>query len=273
MASKTNSAYRPEPKCKICKLYAKNLELWQKIHIKILEDALARSSVCDWANSQIEILNHQYILNGEAIIPKLNEENFHNHFNKHVSENLNELWMLKTKAENTSASRGYGTVNNEQAQMAGVFVTGLVANGGHLNTFITMQTMVDALKMQINAYTQYFQNYAEDNPGKIPDIKMIEVYQRLVAGYLQSEQELMKIKNSGEITGKAIEEALWKIVSDLSNKIREVSETVKLRLSDILPNTSIPIEIENLIRQEFVEHAKMVVPDIINKVKKDYKLQ
>jgi hypothetical protein len=83
----------------------------------------------------------------------------------------------------------------------------------------------------------------------------------------------MKIKNSGEITGKAIEEVVWKIVTDLSNRLREIAETVRVRLHDLLPNTSIPSEIESLIRQQFVEHAKVIIPDIVNTVKKDYKLR
>jgi len=273
MDETAKNSYKPEPKCKICKIYDRNLELWQKIHIKVLQDGLARAMVCSWANNQIEVLNAQFILDGEPPLKKLSNENFHNHFTKHVSENLNELWSIRSKGENTSSSRGYGTIDPEQAQLASAYITNLSSGGQDLNSFATMQVMVGALRTQIHAYTEYFQNYAQDNPGKLPDLRQLEIYQRLVAGCIQSESELTKVKNSGEVTGKAIEEALWKIVSDLSTKIREISETVKVRLQDLLPGTSVPTEIENIIRQQFTEHAKTVAPDIINRVKKDYKLQ
>jgi hypothetical protein len=243
--------------------------------MKVLQDGLSRAMVCTWANTQIEVLNHQYIMDDEAVITKFTSENFFSHFNKHVSANMSELWAIKQKSENTSSSRGYGTINPEDTQMASGFITNANANSQSMNSFITMSLMVSALKTQIEIYTEYFTNYRENHPGKRPDINELEKYQKLIAGYIQSEQEMTKFKNSGEITGKAIEEALWKIVSELSTKIKEVSETVKLRLQDILPmqGTSVPNEIEYMIKQQFTEYAKMVVPDIINQVRKDYKLQ
>lgn len=266
-----DNIYTPNGKCKICKLYNQYESLWLKIHAKVLQDGLARKNVCDWANTQIEVENKTRILRGDDPIAKLSAVNFQTHFTNHIPEDFAVVWAMQTK---TSVAKGPGSFGHENAQAANNFIRGLASEGGEaVNSFNTMQSMVDSLEIQINAYTEYFNNYSSRYEGKLPDIRQFETYQKLIAGYLQSKQEIMKIKNSNEITGKAIESALWKIASELTTKVKEVTELARVRLQDILPGTSVPVEIENQIKMQFAEYAKMIVPSVMDQIKKEYGLK
>ena len=269
---KPNQLLRPKmsSQCKLCKLVHSHPELWTEIHSKVLKEGHSRSSVCNWINSRLEVINANTELE-EDKLTKFSEQNFSRHFNKHNTFELQQALhrnQILYKNSRLDAQEGF---TDQEVEVAQQFADDFA--GFELNEYSSLVKMVSTLEHRLWAYDKFIKQKDKDNPSRNVSLDEISGYQKQIEALMKLKIDLSKLRNSSVIAGAAIETSVEYTVSSFLETMMSATEEAQTILQTELPGSSVPLEVSKLIRNKIADQMKSLVPSIIEKVSKDYKIR
>lgn len=254
--------------CKLCNLIKQDEELWKEVHHKVIKEKISMTVVVKWLNSKVDIYNKIAGSNGIKI-QKFNNANFSKHFGSHVPV-IDKMMMDIRNSVTTSVERGSTSFSDEQKSAADE-VSGMNRNklNSEMDEYRSISEMVSSIESRIKEYNESVEADRGKN-GYKPNLRELEKIQRMVSELVSMKHNLIKLKSQSKISDMAIRTAVEMSVSSFLSNIIGITEEVNNILVQVLPKSSVPSEVVNLIRSKVGENMKFAIPEIIDKVIREY---
>ena len=255
--------------CKLCRLLHLNPDLWTEIHDKILKQGESQASVCRWANSKIETINAAFT-DEKAKLPELSVQNFSRHFKYHNNMELHkdlkrQRFLLNNRNEN---QQGF---SDEEVDYVKMYTEEYASNA--LSEYEVMCTMVNTLERKLWEYDAQYKKKDLNSPNRRININEIEGYQKQIESLFKLKLELAKFRNTSLVTGQAVRSAVENTVSQFVETMMIATEESLAILRTELIGSSVPEEVTKLVRNRIADEMKSSVPNIIEKILKDYNIR
>lgn len=239
--------------CKLCNLIKTEEELWLDVHRKVLEQAVPRSTVRDWLNQRIEILNASRPDDDQ--LPVFNSTNFFYHFQKHITIASEIDEALKT-------GFGLGWTKNR----VGNLFLGEVK--GPVDEYLQMRALIQAVERKLSEFDDRCK--AKKKP---PTLSEISTFQKLVEGLIKLRREAAQTQASGKIAGEALKYSIELMVRIVMDKTLGAANELKSQLTREMPGSNLPGQLADLLTHRISEGVKNVVPDILREVESKFKIK
>lgn len=250
------------PKCKVCQLIHFDEETYIQLHKYVLEEGMAQNAVLPWLNKRIEVLNAKLKPNQQ--MKPFNAMNLHTHFKKHVSSadimasEIKKKLMDKTEMRNTSFSTREQLIADSVAE----FPT------EDLDDFTKLEEVVRSAGDYLEAFNKQMKDQT-----KAPSLQQIESYHKMAGEYVRMSKDVIGLRISDRIAGAAIQYALKQIVNEVSVQLNDAVKTAISMLEREMPKSNMPEEIGKLIMGQVGKALQQAIPEIRDRVKKEYKIK
>jgi hypothetical protein len=250
------------PKCKVCQLVHFDEETFIQLHKYVLEECMAQSAVLVWLNKRIEVLNAN--LDKDKQMPLFNAMNLSNHFKKHVSSadslacEVKKKIMDKTEMRNTSFTTREQLIADSVAEMP----------MEDLDDFSKLEEVVRSVGNYLQEFNKQMRE--QDRP---PSLIQIESYNKMAGEYVRMSKDIIGLRSSDRIAGAAIQYALKQIVNEVAVRLNDSVKNAVGMLEKELPKSNLPEEIGRLIMGKVGEGLQQAIPEIRDRVKKEYKIK
>lgn len=255
--------------CKICALVESHPDLWTEVHKKVLEEGVPRSKTCRWLNSQLELVNLD--LSPEKQIKKFNDENFARHFHNHIPEYEKMKRVLRDKALGKERELGTG-FSDESIAVVESFIE------DHLEEYTdytSITSMIETLEDHLISYNTYLVNKRKNSKeGNKPFVlSELSDYKSLVESLADLKLKLSKIRNSSIVSGAAVRRTVTLCVDLFMNFLVLSNEEARIALNEGFPDSSLPNEVLNKSQNRIANSVRGALPDLMDKVFKEFKIQ
>lgn len=267
MASITDLENRvkfPGRSCRVCDWMHDNLALWVDIHERALMNNYSATSIADTINTQLADLLTAGKISEEQAKP-ISPSSLRNHFNRHCATVEIFQRLLKSALNIQSAkSRDESTIVAHQ-EIRDKF--GLIWDA--VDEFVQLREIVQAAEMRIAQYDARLREM-ENAVGYVTDFKSIKEYQQLVSQHLTDRQSLLKLQNSMEVAGKAVEAAIAVVSKAFINEAASVADEAQGLVNREHPGSIASAEVGNLVRVRLGDSLKAIVQDAHTVILKQY---
>lgn len=250
--------------CRVCGLMSSNLKLWCELHERVLMSDQSVASSVEWMNAQLDEFRRDGVLN-EDQTRHFSVHSARNHFNKHVA--TVEIFQRLLKAAlnvQSSKPRDEATIDAHRELQERY---GLIWDA--VDEFVQLRELLQAAEMRISMYDARLRAQ-ESTPGYMVDFKAIKEFQLLVSDHIKNRTELLRLQNSMQVSGKAVEAGIAAVAKAFINEAARVSEEVKAMISREHPGSSVADDAEALIRNRLGETLKSIIQDAHSVVLKNY---
>jgi len=243
-----------QSKCKLCNLIRIDRELWQDVHTRLLHEGVKKTHVCKWLNTRIDILNANRKPNVPEIA-KFNVSNFTLHLKKHVSNTKQMKAELRAAIrEDPRANDGF--TSNEQ-DVAEAIIDG------------EQDALADSYKDYPATVAALEKRLLQDNvPRNV--LNDAEKQLRILTTLIGIKRSLADVQRTEQVGGSAVRHALVRIGEEVVGATTKLATELKETLSQQLPGSSLPTEVESMITSRLVETIKGVYPEILADIYKIY---
>jgi len=255
--------------CKLCALIEIDAGLWQETHDKILVDNIARSKVCRWLNSKIDLMNID-LPDGEKLA-SYNDENFARHFHNHIPTHLAVKRILADKAlgkERDNETGGFSPVSKA------LFDNYVEESIEEQSDFSSITKMIATLETHMVAYNTYLVEKTALNKnqiGKRPiPLSELNEFRSMVEALTDLKLKVAKIRNSSAISGAAVRRAVSISVELFINHLVMALSEAELSLKEGLPGSTLPTEVIEKARNQIATNIKTTLPEILEKIFTEY---
>jgi len=254
------------PNCKICKLSKTNPEIFREIHIMVNSKGLTKAVVCKWLNERIKVINASKPDNEK--IPAFNKANFTKHFNSHVKiESRTSAEVKKVLNSSLSTGKISASFTEQERQIANEVVS---SGNNMLDEYNLLYNMIVSIEQRIRDYDKWYKEKRKSsNYVNLNDIK---VYQDLVSGLINAKHNLAKLRSHDNIGIVAVATSLEMLSKHILGLVSSVSDEVSETVYRETSNEQMSNMISTIVRTRFSVGLDSVVEDIINKIKKDFKV-
>jgi hypothetical protein len=250
-------------RCKICNLIKIDSNLFIEVHNKVLKEGLSHSAVCRWLNSRVDVLNADL---SKPEVTKFNDANFTVHFQKHISS-LEAMQHEVTKHMSSQPAEPTAFDETQQAIAAGT--TDGQDSADRLSTFIST---MEANLAFYNTTMEEKRNSKKSH--MVLGMKDISNYSKLVGEYIAARQNLVKFRSLEQTALSAVESAVAAVVAGMAHIANDVADETKNLLEvELKEQTSIPEQVSTSIRSKFSGDMRIMVKQVIDRVKKDHGLR
>jgi hypothetical protein len=263
----TSTAKFAQPTCKICILLKKDADLYQQIHHAMIVDRTSPTMIARWANQKLEILNASLPEN-ERIAP-LNLQNFGTHFKSHVSEPQRVKMLLEEKLF-ADAELRYSGMSKEDSKAIDNY---MLTAREELTDYTKLTRMVGTLEDRLWTYDEYLNNKDLNNENMKPNLTEIANYRTQVESLLSLKVQLSKLRNSSAVSGMAVRASVELCIQAFLDKLLLAAEDAKQTILAEMPGSSLPDDVFGGLRNQIGESMKSVIPEIIERVCKDYNIK
>ena len=256
--------------CKVCSLLHTHPDLWTEAHDKVLKENFSQTSVCKWLNTRINVINSK-IEKEEDKLRQFTIQNLNRHFSKHNDFELQQtLQRQRILSHNSRLSTQQG-FSDDEVEHVREYGEELVSS--QFQEYASLVKMVSTLESKLWKYDEQLGKKDEKNPNRSVDLDEISGYQKQIESLMKLKMDLSKYRNSSAVTGAAIESSVQHTVSSFVEVMMEITEEAQGILQAELPGSSLPHEISKLIRNKIADTMKAVVPLIVDRVLKDFKIK
>ena len=254
--------------CKLCDLVEVDSALWVEVHRKVLEEGLARSKVCKWLNSKLEILNID--LPDDSKVKNFNDENFARHFHNHIPEYERVKILLRDKA----LGKDRDNSNGFSAESISVVETFMEEHLEDYSDYTSINRMISTLEEHLVSYNNYLIQKTRtnsDTPGRKPIIlSELTEYKGLVESLTDLKLKVAKIRTSSVVSGAAVRRAISLSVKLFLDHVTVSTEEAKQALNEGMPGSNLPEEVINKVRHHVANSVKSSLPDIVETIFKEF---
>lgn len=217
---------------------------------------MSRTVVCKWLNETIKIKNSSRSA-GDEITP-FNNANFTKHFNNHI-DTMEKLKLEMNKLFSSSNERGSISFGDEELLLMNMH--GMSSNDEYEFLNVALKEMEDK-----------FVEYNKNMKGKrnFTSLKEIEQMQKVISNIIDSRNNLIKLRNNNNIINMAIQVAIERVVTSMLESMMEVTEEAKLVFIKEFDNEKLVESTINMIRNKVGGEAKMIVPEVLLKITKEF---
>lgn len=249
--------------CKICRLVEHDQKLWVELHKKVLEEGLPNSAVCKWLNSRVDVINAESDGNP---VTKFNNANFTNHFKNHVVGM--EAVVLELRKWASSGSKEVSTYSDDHKTLASSF------ENPSKSEYDKISGMISMMEENLELYSQGIKDKRENNKNSSITPREIENYSRFVSDLITAKQNLIKLRNTEQVTSMAIDSIIETMVGGIAKRAVELSNEIKnILISELGDRTSLPEQISKTIKSSFSGELRGLVKESKDIVKNKYGLK
>jgi len=259
----------PHYQCKLCNLIKQDEELWIQVHNKVLgPTALSRTVVCRWLNDIAEVKNKSRPKNDQ--LPTFNNANFTKHFKNHISSED------KFKAEirrslSSSNERGSTSFDIRQQVIADSVDKNNTDNINDEYEFLS--SMIKIIENKLKDYDVYTNDRDKKSVTKrTPNLREIDDLQKLISNLIETKHSLIKLKHSDKMIHMALRSAIETISISMMEKLVSSLEEVRPVFMTEMGN-DLPTKLLDSVKFKMGNELKMIVPDILNRIVKDFNLK
>jgi predicted DNA-binding protein YlxM (UPF0122 family) len=253
-------------KCKMCGLLKTHPQLWEEVHDMVLKKGISYAKVTQYLNDKLVYLNS--LLPENERISTFNKTNVFNHFNKHLKKPVDISKNLLGKyPKNVEASCSF---SEKSTRIADDYFDSIQSTTDNYRKLVKM---VDSLEEKLWAYEEQSRRQRMKNPEARVSLTEIESFQKSILSLMSLKLELAKLRNTSDICGNAIRGAVELAVASFVEALYASTEDVLLILKDVIPQSTISVEVIAKIRSDVGQTMKKVVPSIIEETIQKYSIK
>lgn len=259
--------------CKLCKLLKSHPEIWMEIHDRVLKNNESMRSVRIWLNEQIRFLNID-IKNDEDKLTEFHDQNFVNHFTGkngkggHCVDRVSATIKLRNSVLDKKNIYGDEHFSAEEYAIADAFFLEMTAEQ---EEYTKLSDHIYSLEGFLSITEKNLKEKMERN-GKL-SLQELDAYQKQILGVMSLRKDLISMRNTAPLTGKAIKETSTMLTTLFLEQLIAVSDDLHQMLTQEFPSSRVPDEAVNMLKDRMASLMKSGISDIIKKVSTTYKIK
>lgn len=252
--------------CKICNLLKQDRDLFIQLHQLVNQEGLSRAKAMKWLGEQAKLRNLARPKN-DQIPEKWSEVNASNHFTRH----LPRIEAAKQKAIASilpqRRDKGDGYFDAEEMILAQSVLNhkGI----GDVEDYVNMYSFVET----IESHLKLTQDQLKKGELKTWTLNDLATFQKLVSNLIDSKNKMVEMRNKDRIAGDAVKAAIEMVLRGVIDQVYDVTSEIHVLLTRELPDTKVPEEVINLIRNRLGENLRNMVDEVLSQIRKEYQIK
>jgi hypothetical protein len=261
-----------EHKCKICSLYNRNRELFDRIHKEVFVSGLSRRAVMLKVNAEINILNENLAEDDPFRYTEFNDVNFMTHFKKHFLT-LNQYERFKM--EELKLTSGESLLTEDERVLISLSGKGVADyyeddEQSDFDDYYSMDELVANLEM---IFIKRLKGATfSDLEGPL-DIGLISKFTELTSSIIKLKKDLSQTRRSDSIAGKAVDDVSREIIKMLVLRLTMKFDEAEALIAAETHSPKFAKQIRQMVFDDIKNHVQDNANGVIQKVKRHYKIK